>query len=142
MYDWTTHGVNLAKGILNENEREEESKCKICKLDKMETQVHTSTLCQHVDLVYIRKEYKKEIDKILDAFAQIKLPAKEEWLRYTIRYISKNLWGDTQATADKWNGRWTHTMLEEAMAEHGGQLLGRDIINGKNWMQRITSKLF
>lgn len=28
MYDWTTHGVNLAKGVLNKNEGEAESSVK------------------------------------------------------------------------------------------------------------------
>jgi hypothetical protein len=37
MYDWTTHSVNLAKGIMNEADRIDESKCRLCKMDKMET---------------------------------------------------------------------------------------------------------
>ena len=56
MYDWTTHAVNLAKGIMDEDDRIEEFKCRLCNMTKIERQVHTSTACQHVDLVYIRKE--------------------------------------------------------------------------------------
>lgn len=100
-----THAVNQAKDIINEAEKLAASKCMLCKLDKQDSQSHTSTTCQHVDLVYIRRLYKKDIDKILEAFKHIKMSAKEEWLRSAINYISNNMWGDTQIAADIWNRR-------------------------------------
>ena len=115
MYDWTTHAVNQAKGIKDEDDRVSESKCRLCNTDKIESQVHTSTSCQHVDLVYIRKVYKKDIDKILDAFRHTKLPEKEKWIENIIAYIGRNMWGETQLTADIWNGRWT----KKAMSMNG-----------------------
>jgi hypothetical protein len=100
MYDWTTHAVNLAKGITDETERTNASKFILCKLDKAENQIHTSTTCQHVDIVYIRKVYKKDIDEILNAYKHMKTLREEKWIRNIVKYISKNLWGETQLTAD------------------------------------------
>jgi hypothetical protein len=74
-------------------------------MGKRENQVHTSTTCQHNELQYIRKIYKKEIDSILQTFQYAKLPKKERWIKQIIKYIAKNMWGDTETTADIWNGR-------------------------------------
>jgi hypothetical protein len=76
MYDWTTHAVNLAKGINNEAERLTSSMCMLYKLDKPESQIHTSTTYQHPDLIYIKRLHKKDIDKIIEAFKHLKMSKK------------------------------------------------------------------
>ncbi len=43
MYDWTMHSVNLAKGVVDIEERSKQALCKLCNMNKPETQVHTST---------------------------------------------------------------------------------------------------
>lgn len=43
IYDWLTHSMNLAKGITDEQERSQKSKCTLCTTEKAEAQTHAST---------------------------------------------------------------------------------------------------
>ncbi len=80
MYDCTTHAVNLAKGVKDQQERKQQERCKLCKTRKPENQLHTSTACKHRELKYIRNIYKKEIEDILCAFNHAKLPNRDKWI--------------------------------------------------------------
>jgi hypothetical protein len=77
MYDWTSHSVNLAKGVEDNNERVIQSTCKLCCLQKIENQIHTSTTCSHPELMYIRNMYRPEIENILKSIEHIKVAKKE-----------------------------------------------------------------
>ena len=143
MYDWTTHAVNLSKGVRDNKERIQQAQCKLCNMGKIENQVHTSTTCQHNELQYIRKIYKKEIDSILQTFQHAKLPKKERWIKQIIEYIAKNMWGDTETTADIWNGRWNIHMWEDALTNVEQKVkTDIDIKKCRKWMSILTTKLF
>jgi hypothetical protein len=105
MYDWTTHAVNIAKVVKDEIEREKQSRCRLCDMGHIENQMHTSTTCQHQELVYIRNIYRREIENILAAFKHIKLPKKHCWVKNIMAYITQHLWQETETTADIWNDR-------------------------------------
>ncbi len=55
MYDGTTHAVNLAKGVLDETDRTKQSQCRLCAMRRAESQIHTSTTGDHLELLYISK---------------------------------------------------------------------------------------
>lgn len=77
MFDWTTHAVNLAKGIADKKERYQQAQCNLCGLRCVENQVYNSIMCKNRDLIYVRGIYKKEIESMLTTFNRIKLPKKE-----------------------------------------------------------------
>jgi hypothetical protein len=117
-----------------------ESQCKLCNSGSIEKQTHTSTQCQHQELKYIRDLYKQDIDSILTAFRHIKLPKKHTWVRNIMSYVSKNMWGDTEVTADIWSGRWTRHMWEEALTDVAEKI--RTEIDTKlcrKWLSIITN---
>jgi hypothetical protein len=88
LYDLTTHAVNLAKGTDDPLDRQRQSVCKLCNMGCVENQVHTSTKCKHIDLMYIRKVCKKEIEGILTAFKYLKIPKKDKWITHIMSYVS------------------------------------------------------
>ncbi len=87
MYDWTTHAVNLAKGVTDMQERTIQGQCKLCNMKAQETQIHTSTICNNIELQYIRGIYKKEITDILLTFRYTKLHVNEQWIKEVVSLI-------------------------------------------------------
>lgn len=83
MYNWTTHSFNIAKHEKDVEKRIEQSRCRLCNTGKIENQVHTSKVCQHPELMYIRSIYNCEIERILTAFKHIKIPKKKWWVSQT-----------------------------------------------------------
>lgn len=58
-------------------------------------------------------------------------------------YISKHLWGESEITADIWNGRWTRHMWEDALTEVEEKVRTQmDIKLCRKWLKVLTSKLF
>ncbi len=88
MYDWTTHAVNLAKEVLDESDRTNQSQCD---MGRDESQIHTSTTCDHPDLINIRKIYRKEIENIIKSFIYFKLTKKEIWVKNVMTYVSEHV---------------------------------------------------
>jgi hypothetical protein len=143
LYDWTTHAVNLAKGITNDLEREQQSKCRLCNLDEVENQIHTSTSCTHVELIAIRNIYKKEINSILLTFSQCTLKSNEEWIKKVINYVTNHLWLNTPTSSDIWNGRWTRHMWYDVLDSNVDKPFALyDFTSFRKWMKLLTSKLF
>lgn len=143
MYDCTTHAVNLAKGVKDQQERKQQERCKLCKTRKPENQVHTSTACKHRELKYIRNIYKKEIEDILCAFNHAKLPNRDKWIKHILAYITQHLWGEIETTADIWNGRWSRHMWDDALSNvEGNDRAGIDIKRCRKWLSILSTKLF
>jgi hypothetical protein len=141
--DWTTHAVNLAKGIVNDFERNQQSKCRLCNLDELENKIHTTTKCTHMELVTIRNIYKKEIDSILITFTQSKIKRNEEWIKKIINYVITHLWLNTQTSSDIWNGRWTRHMWNDVLDSSADKPFANyDITSFRKWLKLLTSKLF
>jgi hypothetical protein len=101
LYDWTTDGVNLAKGILDMKQREIQSVCRLCNKNVAEIQIHTSTTCCHPDLLLIRELYKKEIDYEIQSFVAVKLKTSDVWIKRVIDYMILNLWKYLEWSLDK-----------------------------------------
>jgi hypothetical protein len=143
LYDWTTHVVNLAKGIVDMKDREIHSKCRLCNMNDIETQVHTSTTYMHYDLLLIRNIYKKEIDEEISKFRAVKLKASETWVIKIVNFMVANIWSNTELTSDLWNGRWTRHMWTDVLGSDAGNAIRfNDFTAFRLWMKRITSKLF
>jgi hypothetical protein len=141
---WTTHAVNLAKGITNDFEREQQSKCRLCNLDEVENQIHITTTCTYVELVAICNiYYKKEINSILLTFTQSKLKRNEEWIGKIIEYMSTNLWLNTPISSDIWNGRWTRHMWYDVLGSNADKPFATyDFTSFRYLLKLLTSKLF
>lgn len=143
LFDWTTHAVNLAKGIMDDELRKQQSICRLCILGALENQIHMTTTCQHAELIIIRKIYKKEIHSIFQLFWQTKLKKSEEWVKPVFVYISLHLWSDADGTADIWNGRWSRNMWYDVLqttAEESSKQY--DFTTFRKWMKILTTKLF
>jgi hypothetical protein len=109
----------------------------------LENQAHTTTTCQHAELVIIRKIYKKDIQNVFQQFWRIKLKRSEEWIKKVFEYILNHLWSDGEHTADIWNGRWsTHMWYDALQTIADDPSRSYDFTTFRIWMKILVTKLF
>ena len=139
LFDWMAHASNLAKGSPT-NLRADKSRCQFCNL--RETQHHINVACLHPPMVEMRKSLRRKIDEFFQAYRHQPLPQHSRWIIPIIDYIEDQVWQDTEAGGDIWNGRWTRFTLHDLLPD------GRDLFIPSReykitlgWLQRLTALL-
>jgi hypothetical protein len=139
VFDWMAHATNLAKGSSVEL-RSDRSRCRFCAAP--ETQQHINAACPHPPLVEMRRHQRSRIDEFFQCYRHQHLSASDRWIIPLLDYMEDNLWTDTEAGGDIWNGRWTPHLLNTLLGDASHTPIERrECQRALNWLKQLTGLL-
>jgi hypothetical protein len=139
LFDWMAHGANLSKGSTPYT-RIADSLCRFCGVP--ETQQHINAACTHPPLVETRRTCRKAIDEFFLCFRHHHIPKQDTWVIPLLDHMEANIWLDSKASGDLWNGRSTEDLLQSLQQESAmNQVSERDFKKALKRIQSLTALL-
>ena len=76
-----------------------------------ETQHHINVACTHSPIVEMRRTLRRKMDKFFFQSYRYQFIPTHRWIIPLLDYLEDNLWADSKAGRDIWNGRRTCHLL-------------------------------
>jgi hypothetical protein len=139
LYDWMAHAANLSKGAAPHT-RVQASLCRFCGVP--ETQQHINVACAHPPLVETRRTCRRAVDEFFLCYRHQHLPQQDKWIAPLLDHMEANIWLDTPASGDLWNGRWTEDLLQSLLSDYATYCIPqRDLQKTLKRLQTLTALL-
>ena len=89
-----------------------------------------------------RRTLRRSIDEFFLCYRHQHIPKSELWIAPFINHMESNIWLDTQASGDLWNGRWTEELIQSLLQNNAThQIAQRTLTKTLKWLRTLTSLL-
>jgi hypothetical protein len=90
----------------------------------------------------MRRHQRKSIDEFFQCYRHQHLRSSDRWIIPLLDYMEENLWSESEAGGDLWNGRWTPHLLSSLLGEAShAPAERRDFQRALAWLTQLTSLL-
>lgn len=107
-----------------------------------ETQQHINAVCTHPPLVETRRSFRRQIDEFFLCCRHQHFPPMDRWILSFLDHMDANIWNDTVASGDLWNGRWTTDLIRSLLLDSVDTCIPQKALaRSLKWIQTLTGLL-